>query len=179
MQYVERENILLTFDKISVRGDVYVHLLLCLQTKEFCNLSLSFVFLIPRSPLQGDLLLLYSLLELIRTLHLLAIRTFTWVPVPSDIFLILLWVALANVILFACLLHINAAEKVAFLHLMRQLWLLLDALCFLLSCCVRLTLPPTFSWMGSSLWRGHMLGPSSRVRGGIPPRTSSGSNWAQ
>ena len=77
MQYVERENILLTFDKKSVRGDVYVHLLLCLQTKEFYILSLSFVFLILRSPLQGDLLFLYSLLELIRTLHLLAIWTFT------------------------------------------------------------------------------------------------------
>ena len=142
----------------------------------FLSLSL---FLILRSHLQGDLLLLYSLLELIRTLHLLAIRTLTWVPVPSDIFLILLWVALANVILFTCLLHINAAEKVAFLHLMRQLWLLPDAIPFLLSCCVRLTLLPTFTWMGSSLWRGHPLGPSSRVRGGIPPRTSSGSNRAQ
>ena len=78
---------------------------------------------ISRSPLHGDLLLLYSLLKLIGTLHLFTIRTFTWVPVPSDIHLIFLWVALANVTLFAYLLHINAAGKVASLHLMRQLWL--------------------------------------------------------
>ena len=89
----------------------------------FTSLSLSF-FSILRSPLHGDCLLLYSLLNLIRTLHLLTIWTSTWVPVPSDIHLIFLWVALANVTLFACLLHINAAEKVASSHLMRQLWLL-------------------------------------------------------
>ena len=144
----------------------------------FTFLPLSF-FLIFRSPLHGDLLLLYSLLELIKTLHLLAIWTFTWVSVPSDISLILLWVALANVTLFVCLLHINAAEKVAFLHLMRQLWLLPDVLHFPLSYCVRLTLLPTFAWMGSSLWRGRTLGPYSCVRGGIPPRTPFGSNRAQ
>ena len=62
---------------------------------------------------------------------------------------------------------------------MRQLWLLPDVLHFLLSCCVRLTLLPTFTWMGSSLWRGHTLGPYSCVRGGIPPRTPFGSNRAQ
>ena len=179
MQYVERENIPLTFDKISVRGDVYMHLLFCLQTIEFFSLS-PFLFSsnLP-SHHHGDLLLLYSLLGLIRTLHLLAIWTFTWVPVPSDISFVLLWVALANVTLFACLLHINAAENVAFLHLMRQLWLLPDALRFLLSCCVRLTLLPTFAWMGFPLWRGHFLGSYLRVRGGIPPRMSSKTNQAQ
>ena len=100
-------------------------------------------------------------------------------PVPSDIFLIFLWVALANVTLFACLLHINAAENVAFLHLMRQLWLLPDVLHFSLSYYVRLTLLPTFAWMGSSLWRGRFLGPYLDVWGGIPPRTSSKNNQAQ
>ena len=62
---------------------------------------------------------------------------------------------------------------------MRQLWLLLDTLHFPLSCCVRLTLLLTFAWMGSSLWRGRLLGPYLRVRGGIPPRTSSETNQAQ
>ena len=62
---------------------------------------------------------------------------------------------------------------------MRQLWLLPDVLHFPLSCCVRLTLLPTFTWMGSSLWRGRSLGPYSCVRGGIPPRTPLGSNRAQ
>ena len=51
-------------------------------------------------------------------------------PVPLDIHLIFLWVALANLTLFTCLLHINAAKKVASLHLMRQLWLLLGRLTF-------------------------------------------------
>ena len=37
---------------------------------------------------------------------------------------------MANVTLFACLLHINAAEKVASLHLMRQLWFLSGRLTF-------------------------------------------------
>ena len=92
--------------------------------------SLPLFFSILRSPLHGDFLLLYSTLKLIRALHLLTIWTFTWVPVPSDIHLIFLWVALANVTLFACLLHINAAEKVVSLHLIRQLWLLFGRLTF-------------------------------------------------
>ena len=142
------------------------------------SLFLSFSSIL-RSPLHGGFLLLYSLLKLIRTLHLLTIWTFTWVPVPSDIFLSFLWVALANVTLFTCLLHINAAEKVAFLHLIRQLWLLPDVLHFPLSCCVKLTLLPTFTWMGSSLWRGRTLGPYLCVRWGIPPQTSFRTNWAQ
>ena len=114
----------------SVRGDVWVHLLFWSKTIAFLSLSISFLFSNFRSPLHGDFLLLYSLLKLIRTLHLLTIWTFTWVPVLSDIHLIFLWVALANVTLFACLLHINAAEKVASLHLMRQLWLLFGRLTF-------------------------------------------------
>ena len=102
-----------------------------LQTTEFFHLSLSLSFFsILRSPLHGDFLLLYSTLKLIRALHLLIIWTFTWVPVPSDIHLIFLWVALAKITLFTCLLHINAAGKVAFLHLMRQLWLPLGSLTF-------------------------------------------------
>ena len=72
--------------------------------------------------LHGDSLLLYSPLEIIRTLHLLIIWTFTWVPVSSDIYPTFLWVAVAKVTLFVCPLHINAARKVASLHLMRQLW---------------------------------------------------------
>ena len=85
--------------------------------------SLPLFFSILRSPLHGNFLLLYSTLKLIRALHLLTIWTFTWVPVPSDIHLIFLWVALAKITLFTCLLYINAAGKVASLYLMRQLWL--------------------------------------------------------
>ena len=116
---------------------------------------------------------------MIRTLHLLTILIFTWVPVPSDIYLIFLWVALANVTLFACLLHINAAEKIASLHLMRQLWLLpgrLTLSAFLL-CEAHPTTHVCLGWF--SLWRGCILGPYLCVRGDIPPRTSFKIDWAQ
>ena len=178
MQHIEHENIPFTFTGYR-SGETY-KCTSCsgykLQTS-FTSLSLSFSSIL-RSPLHGDFLPLYSLLQLIRILHLLIIWTFTWVPVPSDIFLIFLWVVLANVTLFACLLHINEAEKVVFLHLMRQLWLLPNVLHFSLSCYVRLILLPTFVWDGSSLWRGHTLDPYLCVRGDIPPRTSFKTNWA-
>ena len=87
------------------------------------SLSLYISFFLPffRSPLHGDALLLYSLLKVIRALHLLITWTFTWVPVPSDIHPTFLWVAVAKVTLFACPLHINTARKVISLHLMQQL----------------------------------------------------------
>ena len=50
--------------------------------------------------------------------------------VPSDIPLPFLLVALAKMKLFTCLLYINAAGKVAPLHLMRQLWLPPECLAF-------------------------------------------------
>ena len=126
------------------------------------SLSLFFSSKLFRFPLHGDFLLLYSLLKLIRTLHLLTIWTLTWVPVPSDIHLIFLWVALANVTLFACLLHINAAGKVASLHLMRQLWLppghFIFSSFFLLPALWGLSLLPIFVWNDSLLWIGCTLG---------------------
>ena len=130
MQHIERENIPFTFkgyrSEETYKGTSYSdnRLQNSLTSLFFSLLS------ILRSPLYGDLPLSYSLLQLIRTLHLLTIWTFTWVSVPSDIHLIFLWVAMANVTLFACLLHINAAEKVASMHLMQQLWLLLGRLKF-------------------------------------------------
>ena len=123
MQRIERKKIFFMSIGYSVRGDVWVHLLLWLKTTEFFSLFSSKLLSQIPIPFHGDFLLLYSLLKLIRTLHLLTIWTLTWVSVPSDIHLIFLWVTLANVTLFACLLHINAAGKVASLHLMRQLWL--------------------------------------------------------
>ena len=120
MQQSERENVSFMF-----MGYWSEETYECISYPDYrilSSLSLFFSSIFP-STLQGDLLLLYIPLKLIRTLHLFTIRTFTWVPVPSDTPLILLWVALANVILFVCLLYINAAGKVASLHLMRQLWL--------------------------------------------------------
>ena len=90
------------------------------------SLSLFLLFFLPpfffRPPLHGDSFLLYSSLQVIRTLHLLIIWAFTWVLIPSDISPVFLWVVVAKVTLLACLLHINAARKVAALHLMWQLW---------------------------------------------------------
>ena len=122
MQQFERKNIYLMSTGYLVRGTVWVHLWFWSKTIALLFLPLSFLFIKFRSLLHGDFLPLYSFLKLIRALHLLTIWTFTWVPVPLNIHLIFLWVALANVTLFACLLHINAAGKVASLHLMRQLW---------------------------------------------------------
>ena len=122
MQQFERKNISLMSTGYLVRGTIWVHLWFWSKTIALLFLPLSFLFFNFRSLLHGDFLLLYNLLKLIRALHLLTIWTFTWVPVPSDTHLIFLWVALANVTLFAYLLHINAVEKVASLHLMRQLW---------------------------------------------------------
>ena len=124
MQHIERENIPFTFK--GYRSEEMYKGTPCSGYKllnSFNSLSLSLFSSISRSPLHGDFLLLYSTLKLIRALHLLTIYTFTWVPVPLDIHLIFLWVALAKIILFTCLLYINAVEKVASLHLMRQLWL--------------------------------------------------------
>ena len=135
-------------------------------------LSISpFFFSFFRSLLHGDALLLYSLLKVIRTLHLLIIWTFTWVPVSSDIHLTFLWVAVTKVALFACPLHINAARKVASLHLMRQLW-----------SPPRHPILSSFSRLcGARPYYQYSFGVTSHyarwahiwyVRGDIPPRTS-------
>ena len=62
---------------------------------------------------------LYSLFWIIFTFHLLIIWTLTWVLVPLVTFPSSLWVAVAKIALFRGLLHINAANRVAVVHLMR------------------------------------------------------------
>ena len=130
MQQSEHDNISFVHRILGPRRRMSAPLVIIKDYRILLSLSLLFSSKLFRSPLHGDFLLLYSLLQLIKALHLLTIWTFTWVPVPSDIHLIFLWVALANVTLFACLLHINAAGKVASLHLMRQLWFLPRRLTF-------------------------------------------------
>jgi len=78
--------------------------------------SLSFFF---SSFLHEESFTLYILLWIIFTLHLLIIRTLTWVLVPSDTLSGFLWVVVAEVVLFRGLLHINAARKVVSMHLIR------------------------------------------------------------
>ena len=122
MQRFERKNTSFMSTRCLVREGVWVHFGFWLNTIVFLSLSLPLSFSFFRSTLHGNAFLLYSLLKVIRTLHLLIIWTFTWVPVPSDIHPTFLWVAVAKVTLFACPLHINVARKVASLHLIRQLW---------------------------------------------------------
>ena len=90
----------------------------CSQVSEqFGLLSCSFFL---SSPLSWRVsYLLYSPFWIIFTLHLLIIWTLTWVLVSSATFSNFLWVMLAKVALFRRLLHINAACKVAVVHLMR------------------------------------------------------------
>ena len=107
-----------------------LYLMLCLQNS-CLFFSFPYFFLSCfRSLSHGDFLLLYSTLQLVIALHLLTIWASTWVPVPSDIPLLFLWVALAKIILFSCPFYINAVGKVAPLHLMRQLWLPPERLAF-------------------------------------------------
>ena len=81
-----------------------------------CFTIFSFSFSIPHS-MKGSFTL-YILLWIIFTLHLLIIRISTWVFVPSDTLSSSLWVAIAKVILFRGLLHINVDRKVVAVHLM-------------------------------------------------------------
>ena len=81
-----------------------------------CYSVLSFFFW---SFLHEESFTLYILIWTIFTLHLLIIRALTWVLVPSDTLSGFLWVVVAKVALFRGLLHINAARKVAAVHLMR------------------------------------------------------------
>ena len=77
-----------------------------------------FSLLLP-SPFHEESSTLYSLFWIIFTLYLLINWTLTWVLVPSATFPSSLWVAVAKVALFRCLFHINTANKVAVMHLMR------------------------------------------------------------
>ena len=57
--------------------------------------------------------------QIILTVHLLFIETFTQVHVPSSIFSGFLYTEVVEIALFRGPLHINAARKVATVHLMR------------------------------------------------------------
>ena len=102
--------------------------------------------------------ILYRLSFIIWALHLLIIQT----PVPSDALTSSLWVAVTKVALFRGLLPINAARRVAVVHLMwwwQPLMEYLNPLSFYVLG-VRATVTGMHHWSG--LWN---------VRGGITPRT--------
>ena len=68
---------------------------------------------------QGRSLTLYNSFWTILTLHLSVIWTLIWVHVPLDTLFNFLWVVIVKTILFMSILYINAAKKVAVVHLMR------------------------------------------------------------
>ena len=92
----------------------------CSQISKWFILLYCFFFsLLLPSPFHEESSTLYSLFWIIFTLHLLIIWTLTWVLIPSTTFPSSLWVAVVKVALFKRLPHINAASKVAIMHLMR------------------------------------------------------------
>ena len=70
-------------------------------------------------PLMGGSSHYIVLFQIILIVHLLFIGTFTQVHVPSDIFSDFLYTVVVEIALFRGPLHINAARKVATVHLMR------------------------------------------------------------
>ena len=79
----------------------------------------------PPPPLHKGFFTLYTPLWIILTLHLLFIWDSIWVSIPSDTSFGPLWVVITRVLLFRCLLHVNAARKVVTVYLMwwQQLFL--------------------------------------------------------
>ena len=112
----------------------------------------SILFLFFRSPSHGGSLTLYSSLWIILTLHMFIIWALTQVLFPSDTLFDFWWVVVAKVALFRGLLHINAAKKVAAIHLMwwQQLSLKYSWISFLLVCSWG-TSPP-LELLGGSFW---------------------------
>ena len=70
-------------------------------------------------PLMGGSSHYIVFFQIILTVHLLFIGTFTQVHVPSDIFSGFLYMVVVEIALFKGSFHINAARKVAAVHLMR------------------------------------------------------------
>ena len=88
-----------------------------MRTMNICS-SIHSLSVFSRPPLLRDSYILYRPSFIIWALYLLIIQTPTWAPVPSDILTNSLWVAVTKVALFRGLLFINAARRVAVVHLM-------------------------------------------------------------
>ena len=113
-------------------------------------------------PLHGGSSTLYKSFLIIWTLHLLIAWIPTWVPIPSDTPFSPLWIAAAKIALIKGLLHINAARKVAAVHLMW--WWQLFFKYFEFSS-LSLVQEMHFNYLSI-----HLVC-ICRVRGGVPPRT--------
>ena len=102
---------------------IYIYILITIEHRnnfDYYNV-LSFFFFFSSLLFYEESFILYILLWIIFTLHLLIIRALTWILVTLDTLSGFLWVVVVEVVLFRGLLHINAARKVAAVHLM-QWW---------------------------------------------------------
>ena len=107
-----------------VRGDELLFKSLFLKDSPTFNATV-IIFLLSSTvfsdpPLMGGSSHYIVFFQIILTVHLLFIGTFTQVHVPSDIFSDFLYTVVVEIVLFRGSLHINAARKVAVVHLMRQ-----------------------------------------------------------
>ena len=104
-------------EKVDVKGRIlFIGMHLYNELLLLCSFSLFFFF--ASFPLLGDSYILYRPSFIIWALHLLIIQTPTWAPVTSDTLTSSLWVAVTKAALFRGLLFINAAKRVAVVHLM-------------------------------------------------------------
>ena len=136
------------------------------------NLLSSF-FRIFSIPFHKGFFTLYSSLWIILTLHLSFIWDFTWVSIPSNTSSGSLWVVITRVLLFKCLIHINAARKVVTVHLMRwqQLFLRSFVLSLLPLKSIRHVLLSLNFLEGSSSCWDINLRYASHIREYFPPQT--------
>ena len=113
----------INIDEMFVQGDELLFKSLFL--KDSPTFSATVIIFLLSSTVFSDALLIGGsshyivFFQIILTVHLLFIRTFTQVHVPLDIFFGFLYTGVVEIALFRGLLHINAARKVAAVHLMR------------------------------------------------------------
>ena len=113
----------INIDEMFVRGDELLFKSLFLKDSPTFNATI-IIFLLSSTvfsdpPLMGGSSHYIVFFQIILTVHLLFIGTFTQVNVPSDIFSGFLYTVVVEIVLFRGFLHINAARKVAVVHLMR------------------------------------------------------------
>ena len=105
-----------------VQGDEFLFQSLFL--KDCITFSATVILFLPSHtvffdpPLMGGSSHYIAFFQIILIVHLLFIETFTQVYVPSGIFSSFLYTVVVEIALFRGSLHINAARKVAAVHLM-------------------------------------------------------------
>ena len=103
---------------LNPRSFIFILIDLCYM-QSFLSFSFFSLRIFSPLPFYKGFFTLYSSFWIILALHLSFIWDFTWVSVPSDTSSGPLWVEIIRVLLFRCLLQINAAKKVVTVYLMR------------------------------------------------------------